>query len=59
MKWYDIFSNIYDASLEKLYYSSRERAIELLDLKSGQSLIDIACGTGANFKHIKKTNKDL
>ena len=59
MKWYDIFSNIYDSSLEKLYFKSRERAIELLDLKSGQTLIDIACGTGANFKHIKTTNIDL
>jgi S-adenosylmethionine-diacylgycerolhomoserine-N-methlytransferase len=59
MKWYDIFSNIYDSSLEKLYYKSREKAIELLDLKSGQTLIDVACGTGANFKHIKATNTDL
>ncbi len=59
MKWYDIFSNIYDSSLEKLYFKSRERAIELLDLKHGQTLIDIACGTGANFKHIKAANKDL
>ena len=59
MKWYDIFSNIYDSSLEKLYYNSREKAIELLDLKSGQILMDVACGTGANFKHIKKVKKDL
>ncbi|GLR19045.1 class I SAM-dependent methyltransferase [Portibacter lacus] len=59
MKWYDVFSNIYDSSLEKLYFKSRVRAIELLDLKSGQNLIDIACGTGANFKHIKATNEEL
>ena len=59
MKWYDIFSNIYDSSLEKLYFESRKRAIELLDLESGQILIDIACGTGANFKHIIANNKDL
>ncbi|MEN8251199.1 MAG: methyltransferase domain-containing protein [Bacteroidota bacterium] len=59
MKWYDIFSNIYDSSLEKLYFDSRKRAVELLDLESGQILIDIACGTGANFKHIKATNADL
>jgi S-adenosylmethionine-diacylgycerolhomoserine-N-methlytransferase len=59
MKWYDIFSNIYDSSLEKLYHNSRVRAIELLELKSGQTLIDVACGTGANFKHIKKANPDL
>ena len=59
MKWYDLFSNIYDSSLEKLYFESRKRAVELLDLESGQVLIDIACGTGANFKHIKATNKNL
>ena len=56
MKWYDIFSNFYDNSLEKLYFSSRKRAIELLDLKDNQTVIDITCGTGANFKHIKASN---
>ena len=56
MKWYDIFSNFYDNSLEKLYFSSRKRAIELLDLKDNQTVIDIACGTGSNFKHIKASN---
>jgi ubiquinone/menaquinone biosynthesis C-methylase UbiE len=59
MKWYDIFSNFYDYSLEKLYFGSRKRAIELLDLKDGQTIIDIACGTGANFKHIKANNNNI
>ncbi|MDF2451044.1 MAG: ubiE6 [Bacteroidota bacterium] len=59
MKWYDIFSNFYDSSLEKLYFSSRKRAIELLDLKDNQTIIDIACGTGANFKHIKTSNHNF
>ena len=59
MKWYDIFSNFYDSSLEKLYFDSRKRAIELMDLKSGQNIIDVACGTGPNFKHIKATGIDL
>jgi ubiquinone/menaquinone biosynthesis C-methylase UbiE len=57
MKWYDFFSNIYDASLEKLYFESRKQAITWLDLKSGETLLDVACGTGANFKHIQATNK--
>lgn len=56
MKWYDFFSGFYDSSLEKLYYSSRKRAVELLDLKDNQTVIDIACGTGANFKHIIAAN---
>jgi len=59
MKWYDIFSNFYDSSLEKLYFDSRKRAIELLDLRSGQVILDVACGTGANFKHIKSTGIDV
>jgi len=59
MKWYDIFSSFYDNSLEQLYFSSRKRAIELLDLKDNQTVIDIACGTGANFKHIKASNDKI
>lgn len=59
MKWYDIFSNFYDASLEKLYFDSRKRAVELLDLKEGQNILDVACGTGANFRHIKASNLEL
>ncbi len=59
MKWYDVFSNMYDSSLEKLYADSRKRAVELLDLKPGQILLDVACGTGANFKHIQKANNQL
>ena len=58
MKWYDFFSKFYDSSLENLYFESRKRAVELLDLEAGQTLIDIACGTGANFKHIKALNID-
>lgn len=56
MKWYDLFSNFYDNALEKLYFSIRKRAIELLDLNDNETLIDIACGTGANFKHLKASN---
>src|SRR5690606_26194622 len=59
MKWYDIFSNIYDSSLEKLYFESRKRSIELLDLKSGHTLLDVACGTGANFKHIQEACNEI
>ena len=59
MKWYDIFSNFYDSSLEKLYFESRERAIDLLDLKDGLFVIDTACGTGANFKHIKARKHNI
>lgn len=59
MKWYDLFSNFYDAALDELYAESRKKAIELLDIKDGQSVIDVACGTGVNFKHIKSKNKHI
>ena len=52
MKWYDIFSNFYDSSLEKLYSDSRKRAIELLDLKSGQVILDVACGSGRHSLYL-------
>ncbi|MFN8342707.1 MAG: class I SAM-dependent methyltransferase [Cyclobacteriaceae bacterium] len=59
MKWYDLFSNFYDSSLEKLYFSSRQRAAELLDLADGHTLIDLACGTGANFRHVNASGKNV
>lgn len=59
MKWYDLFSNFYDSSLEKLYFESRKRAIELLDIQPGQVLLDVACGTGANFKHLIAANSEI
>ena len=59
MKWYDFFSNFYDRSLEKLYAESRRKATEFLDLRDGKTVLDVACGTGANFKHIKKKNANV
>jgi ubiquinone/menaquinone biosynthesis C-methylase UbiE len=59
MKWYDIISNVYDFVLEKFYLESRKRAVELLDLRKGQILLDVACGTGANFKHIQLSNGNI
>lgn len=54
MKWYDVFSNFYDGSLEKLYFASRQRAVALLNVADNQTVLDVACGTGANFQHIRK-----
>jgi len=59
MKWYDIFSSFYDNALEKIYFESRRKAIEHLDLKNGQTVLDVACGTGANFKHIIAANNKV
>lgn len=59
MKWYDFFSNFYDSALEKLYFSSRQRAAVLLELREGDLVLDVACGTGANFTHILTQNPDV
>lgn len=53
MEWYDFFSGFYDKSLENLYRDSRRRAIEVLDLQDDHAVLDVSCGTGANFDHIK------
>jgi ubiquinone/menaquinone biosynthesis C-methylase UbiE len=52
MDWYNLFSGFYDKSLEKLYFESRKIAAEMLDIKSGENVLDVACGTGANFPHL-------
>lgn len=59
MKWYDFFSSFYDSSLEKLYFGSRKRAVELMELSDGHAVLDVACGTGANFKHLLAANATI
>lgn len=59
MKWYDVFANFYDQSLEKLYFASRQKAVEWLDPHDGCILLDVACGTGANFTHILTAGKEV
>jgi len=47
---------IYDwANLEGvLYADARRRAVELLDLRPGARVLDVACGTGANFDLVEQ-----
>jgi ubiquinone/menaquinone biosynthesis C-methylase UbiE len=49
MSWYDVFSNFYDASLERLYREYRLRAGEALQLAPGACVLDVPCGTGQSF----------
>jgi len=49
MKWYDVFSSIYDRVISKTYLPFRQVAIEALRLRPGLTVLDIGCGTGLNF----------
>src|SRR6266545_6730650 len=53
---YGWVASIYDwANLEGfLYADARARAIDLLDLRPGARVLDVACGTGANFAPIEQ-----
>jgi S-adenosylmethionine-diacylgycerolhomoserine-N-methlytransferase len=53
---YSRIASIYDrANLEGLLYAdARTRAIELLELRPGARVLDLACGTGANFAAIEQ-----
>lgn len=59
MKWYDVFAKFYDSTLENLYSEGRKKAAEFLDLNDATTVLDVACGTGANFKHLKLENQHL
>lgn len=49
MGWYDWFAGFYDASLERLYLPHREEAVAALQLEPTSVVLDLACGTGANW----------
>jgi ubiquinone/menaquinone biosynthesis C-methylase UbiE len=53
---YRRIASVYDwANLETLLYArARRRAIELLQLQPGARVLDVACGTGANFALIEQ-----
>jgi ubiquinone/menaquinone biosynthesis C-methylase UbiE len=46
---YDVFSVVYDATTEPIHRRHRIDAVELLHLRTGQTVLDVPCGTGANF----------
>jgi ubiquinone/menaquinone biosynthesis C-methylase UbiE len=49
MNHYDVISRPYEYFTEKLHGGHRREAIELLRVGPGQTVLDVPCGTGANF----------
>ena len=52
MRWYDIFAQLYDHSVEQVYRGYRQHVVESLQLRAGDSVLDLACGTGPNHPHL-------
>lgn len=53
MKWYDKIAKFYDFFTVWVYRKSRIKLIENLEIKKGDRVLVIACGTGQNFKLIQ------
>jgi len=50
---YDAYSKIFPLLGFRIEFY-RRKAIAALDLKPGETVIDLACGTGLNFSHLQK-----
>jgi SAM-dependent methyltransferase len=56
-RWlYELLAPAYDrvSGEAMLYATARTRAIELLQLRPGTTVLDVACGTGRNHEHIQQ-----
>lgn len=55
ISYYDKFSKVYDWLSPKWYYhNARNYAIQQLQLKQGQTVLNLPCGTGQNFEYFQK-----
>ena len=54
MKWYDKIAKFYDFFTTLLYKKARKELIKNLEIKKGDRVFIIACGTGQNFKIIEE-----
>ena len=51
-RWYDFFSYTYDLSCERMYWPCRLDVRRRVGDRPGRVLLDLCCGTGANFPHL-------
>jgi len=57
--YYDKFSKVYDLFSSKQYYhQARRQAVEALELKTNQTILNVPCGTGQNFEYFQEYLKD-
>lgn len=55
ISYYDKFSKVYDWLSPKWYYhNARNYAVQQLQLKQGQTVLNLPCGTGQNFEYFQK-----
>ncbi len=54
MALYDFIAPFYDPFLQPLYQPFRQRALEKLPEIAGETVLDLACGTGQNFPALMK-----
>jgi ubiquinone/menaquinone biosynthesis C-methylase UbiE len=53
--YYDKFSRVYDWLSPKAYYNkARQEAVGRLDLKEGQTVLNVPIGTGQNFEDFQR-----
>lgn len=52
--WYDGIAPLYDRAIRDLYDPYRRLAVQALDLKPGQAVLDLGCGSGLNFDLIRE-----
>ena len=54
-KYYDRFSKVYDfISLKVYYHKARSFAVAELELRKGQTVLNLPVGTGQNFEYFQK-----
>ncbi len=53
-RWYDLIAPLYDLAIIGVYTRARKATIQQLRAEPGQSVLDMACGTGENFKYLVK-----
>jgi len=53
--YYDKFSRVYDWLSPKVYYhKARQEAVDRLDLKEGQTVLNVPIGTGQNLEYFQR-----